>query len=94
MCVDQVSKVQAVRLAIWSLENIRRYGGRARRWSEPWSRWPGSRLIGPVVYAGLVAWTWYFMPSVFLFVLIVVVVPALLWPAGPTGEFSELNSRL
>jgi hypothetical protein len=27
-------------------------------------------------------------------VLIVVVVPALLWPAGLTGDFSELSRRL
>jgi hypothetical protein len=29
-----------------------------------------------------------------LFALIVVVVPALLWPAGLTGDFSELSKRL
>jgi hypothetical protein len=29
-----------------------------------------------------------------LFVVIVVVVPALLWPAGLTGDFSELSRRL
>ena len=28
-----------------------------------------SRFIGLVVYAGLVAWSWYFMPATFLFVL-------------------------
>jgi hypothetical protein len=29
-----------------------------------------------------------------LFVLIVVIVPALLWPAGLAGDFSELSRRL
>ena len=29
-----------------------------------------------------------------LFVLIVVVVPALLWPAGVTGDFSHLSDHL
>jgi hypothetical protein len=72
-----------------------------------------------VVYAGLVAWSWFFMPSVFLFVLpgaivgafmqtvrarpllgallcaaIVVAVPTFLWPAGVTGDFSELSRHL
>ena len=78
-----------------------------------------SRLVGLIVYGGLVAWSWYFMPSAFLFVLpgaivgaymqtvrarpllgallfvaIVVVIPAFLWPAGLTGDFSELSRRL
>ena len=78
-----------------------------------------SRLIGLIVYAGIVAWSWFFMPAVFLFVLpgaivgaymqmvrarpvfgaalfvlIVVVIPALLWPAGITGDFSELSRRV
>ena len=73
-------------------------------------------MLGVFVYAALVAWSWFFMPSVFLFVLpgaivgaymqtvrarpllgallfvaIVVVIPAFLWPAGLTGDFSELS---
>jgi hypothetical protein len=28
-----------------------------------------SRFIGLVVYAGIAVWSWYFMPTVFLFVL-------------------------
>ena len=76
-------------------------------------------MVGLIVYGGLVAWSWYFMPSVFLFVLpgaivgaymqtvrarpllgallfvaIVVFIPAFLWPAGLTGDFSELSRRL
>jgi len=27
------------------------------------------RSIGLVVYAGIAAWSWYFMPAIFLFVL-------------------------
>ncbi len=72
--------------------------------------------MGVVVYAGIAAWSWFFLPSAFLFVLpgaivggymqsvrarpllgallfaaIVVVVPALLWPAGVTGFLSDLT---
>lgn len=102
-----------------SVAEIRQHYGRSGRWSEPWGRTLWSRFIGLVVYAGIVAWSWVFMPSVFLFVLpgaligaymqtvrarpligaalfvlIVVVVPALLLPAGLTGDFSELSRRL
>ena len=28
-----------------------------------------TRVVGLVVYAGIVAWSWWFMPAVFLFVL-------------------------
>ncbi len=102
-----------------SLGEIRRHSGPSRRWSEPWGRGLWSRFVGLPVYAGLVAWSWYFMPSVFLFVLpgavvgaymqtvrgrpllgavlfaaIVLLVPALLWPAGLTGDFSQLSNRL
>jgi hypothetical protein len=72
-----------------------------------------------VAYGGIGAWSWIFMPSVFLFVLpaaivgadmqvvrlrpvlgaalfvaIVAVVPALLWPAGLTGVVSDLTRDL
>jgi hypothetical protein len=52
-----------------SMADIQRYGGRSGRWAEPWGRGVWSRFIGLVVYAGLAAWSWYFMPSTFLFVL-------------------------
>jgi hypothetical protein len=102
-----------------STREIREHYAQAGHWSEPWGRTIWSRFIGFAVYAGLVAWSWVFMPSVFLFVLpgaivgaymqtvrarpvigavlfvlIVVVVPALLWPAGLTGDFSDLSRRL
>ena len=103
-----------------SLAEIARHrSAHRRRWSEPWGRGVWSRLLGVIVYAGVVAWSWYLMPSVFLFVLpgaivgaytqtlrarpllgavlfvlIVVVIPALLWPAGVTGDFSQLSNRL
>jgi hypothetical protein len=102
-----------------SVADIRRSSARSGRWSEPWGRTFWSRFIGLVVYAGLVVWSWWFMPSALLFVLpgaivgaymqtirarpllgavlfvlIVVVIPALLWPAGLTGDFSELSRRL
>jgi hypothetical protein len=102
-----------------SVSEIQRHYGKAGRWSEPWGRTFWSRLIGLVVYVGLAVWSWWFMPSAFLFVLpgaivgaymqtvrarpvlgavlfvvIVVVVPALLWPAGLTGDFSELSKHL
>jgi len=102
-----------------TLADIQRHHTKAGHWSEPWGRTFWSRFIGLVVYAGLVAWSWVFMPSVFLFVLpgaivgaymqtlrarpvlgavlfvlIVVIVPALLWPAGLTGDFSNLSRRI
>ena len=102
-----------------SLTEIQRYHARAGHWSEPWGRTFWSRFIGLVVYAGIVAWSLAFMPSVVLFVLpgaivgaymqtvrarpllgavlfilIVVIVPALLWPAGLTGDFSDLSRHL
>lgn len=52
-----------------SVADIRRHLAKSRRWSEPWGRNLWSRFIGLVVYAGTVVWSWYFMPSVFLFVL-------------------------
>jgi len=39
------------------------------RGAKPWGRTFWSRFIGIVVYAGLVTWSWWFMPSAFLFVL-------------------------
>jgi hypothetical protein len=102
-----------------SAADILRHAGGRGRWSEPWGRGLWSRLVGVIVYGGLVAWSWYYMPSTFLFVLpgaivgvymqtvrarpllgavlfvmIVVVVPALVWPAGLTGDFTELSRRL
>lgn len=102
-----------------SFAEIRQHTSKSGRWAEPWGRSIWSRFIGLVVYAGLVAWSWWFMPSVFLFVLpgalvgvymqtvrarpvlgavlfvlIVVIVPALLWPAGLTGDFSDLSRHL
>jgi len=75
--------------------------------------------MGLVIYAGLVAWSWYFMPSAFLFVLPGAIVGAysrrcgrgrcwgrrssrrscswslaLLWPAGATGDFTQLSRQL
>jgi hypothetical protein len=51
------------------LADIQRHSGTSRRWSEPWGRSIWSRFIGLVVYAGLVVWSWYFLPAVFLFML-------------------------
>jgi hypothetical protein len=101
-----------------SAADILRHSGTARRWSEPWGRGLWSRVVGLVVYAAILTWSWFYMPSTFLFVLpgaivgvymqtvrarpllgvvlftaIVVVVPALLWPAGLTGDFSRLSGR-
>jgi hypothetical protein len=50
-----------------SLADIRRYG-RARQ-SGALRRAVWSRFVGLVVYVGIVAWSWWFMPTVFLFVL-------------------------
>jgi hypothetical protein len=97
-----------------SLAEIGAHSARLRRGPALWTR-----FIGLVVYLGLVLWSWWFMPSVFLFVLpgalvgaymqtvrarpllgavlfvlIVVIVPALLWPAGLTGDFSDLSRHL
>lgn len=44
----------------------------------PWAGWLWSRFIGFVVYAGLVAWSWYFMPTVFMFMLPAAIVGAYL----------------
>ena len=40
----------------------------ARR-SDAFGRSVWTRFIGLVAYAGIVAWSWWFMPTVFLFVL-------------------------
>jgi hypothetical protein len=118
LCAGEVPPSGCARCHL-SVADIRTHGARAGRWSEPWGRGLWSRLIGLVVYAGLVTWSWFFMPSVFLFVLpgavvgaymqavrarpllgallcaaIVVAVPAFLWPAGATGDFSELSKNL
>jgi hypothetical protein len=52
-----------------SVADIRRDSSPVRRWSEPWRRGVWSRFLGLVVYAGLVARAWWFVPSVFLFML-------------------------
>jgi hypothetical protein len=118
LCGRDVSKSGCVSCHLSTAE-IRRHYSKSGHWAEPWGRSFWSRFIGFVVYAGIVAWSWVFMPSVFLFVLpgalvgahmqtvrarpllgallfvlIVVIVPALLWPAGLTGDFSELSNRL
>jgi hypothetical protein len=50
-----------------SLADIRQY----QQASHPggWGRAVWSRFIGLVVYAGMALWSWWFMPTVFLFVL-------------------------
>jgi len=50
-----------------SVAEIRRHG-QARR-SQAWSRTVWTRFVGLVAYAGIVAWSWWFMPTVFLFAL-------------------------
>jgi hypothetical protein len=50
-----------------SLSEVRRYGRAAR--SGAWGKAVWTRFIGLVAYAGVVAWSWWFMPTVFLFVL-------------------------
>ncbi len=70
-----------------SATDIQRYDGRAgRRWAEPWGRGIWSRCIGLVVYAGLVAWSWYFMPTTLLFVL-----PGAIVGAYMQGVFADLT---
>ena len=50
-----------------SMVEIQQYerSDRPRRWRR--AVW--SRFAGLVAYAGIVAWSWWFMPTVFLFVL-------------------------
>jgi hypothetical protein len=50
-----------------SLAEIRQYGRATRSGGRGRAVW--TRFIGLVVYAGMVAWSWWFMPTVFLFVL-------------------------
>jgi len=50
-----------------SLAEIRQHGPAGR--SRVWGRKLRTRVVGLVVYAGIVAWSWWFMPAVFLFVL-------------------------
>jgi hypothetical protein len=52
-----------------SSDDIRRHSAGSRRGLRAWSRTLWLRFMGLVANAGMVAWSWWFMPSVFLFVL-------------------------
>lgn len=52
-----------------SSADIARHNAKAGRRARSLAGSIQSRFIGLVVYAGMVVWSWWFMPTVFLFVL-------------------------
>lgn len=52
-----------------SAADIDRHYAKARRSARSLAGSMRSRFLGLAVYAGMVAWSWWFMPTVFLFVL-------------------------